>query len=162
LLTPALRIVRRVIRRFLIKQASLKRYATDTGSVTLIQHACSAANLNIHLRCLVLDGVYRHTEGESVFRAVRVPIGDELERLLDKIIVRLLKMLTRQGYLVEELGMTYLADIGPDNPLNALQAAACTYRITLVPRRTGGAEPANSIQPGRENHAASVRTCARL
>jgi len=45
-----------------------------------------------------------------------------------------MKMLTRQGYLVEEQGMTYLADIGADNPLKALQAASCTYRIAFGPR----------------------------
>ncbi len=45
-----------------------------------------------------------------------------------------MKMLTRQGYLVEEQGMTYLADIDADNPLRPLQAASCTYRIALGPR----------------------------
>ncbi len=30
--------------------------------------------------------------------------------------------------------MTYLAGIGPDNPLTPLQAASCTYRIAFVPR----------------------------
>ena len=61
LLTPVLRIIHRVIARFLRKQAGLKRCATDTGAVTIIQRFGSAANLNIHLHCLVLDGVYRRT-----------------------------------------------------------------------------------------------------
>ena len=30
--------------------------------------------------------------------------------------------------------MTYLADMDSDNPLRALQTAACTYRIALGPR----------------------------
>jgi hypothetical protein len=30
--------------------------------------------------------------------------------------------------------MTYLSDIGADNPLKPLQVAACTYRIALGPR----------------------------
>jgi len=59
---------------------------------------------------------------------------EELQDLLDKIIVRLMKTLTRGGYLVEEQGMTYLADIDADNPLKALHAASCTYRIALEPR----------------------------
>ena len=88
-----------------------------------------AANLNIHLHCLVLNGVYRRAEGEPVFKQARAPIRDELQGLLDKIIARLLKMLTRQGYLVEEQGMTYIADMDTDNPLVSLQAASCTYRI---------------------------------
>ena len=48
--------------------------------------------------------------------------------------MRLIKKLTRLGYLVEEEGMSYLADLDPDNPLTPLQAASCTYRIALVPR----------------------------
>ena len=81
-----------------------------------------------------LDGVYRRTGGEPVFQEVRVPSRDELAGLLDRIIARLMKMLTRQGYLVEEQGMTYLADRDTDNLLASLQAAACSYRIALGPR----------------------------
>ena len=43
-------------------------------------------------------------------------------------------MLIRLGYLVEEQGVSYIADIDPDNPLRSLQAASCTYRIALGPR----------------------------
>ena len=35
----------------------LKADEADSGAVTLIQRFGSAANLNIHLHCLVLDGV---------------------------------------------------------------------------------------------------------
>ena len=129
-----LRIIHRVIAGFLRKQAGLKRAAADTGAVTLIQRFGSAANLNIHLHCLVLDGVYRRTEGEPVFQAARAPSRDELAALLENIIARLLKMLTRLGYLIEEQGMTYLADMDADNALASLQAAACTYCIALGPR----------------------------
>ncbi len=134
LLTPVLRIVHRVITRFLLKQAAVKRCAADTGAVTLIQRFGSAANLNIHLHCLVLDGVYRRTEAEPEFQEARAPTRAELEGLLDKIITRLMRMLTGLGYRVEEQGMTYLADIDIDNPLMPLQAASCTYRIALGPR----------------------------
>ena len=72
-----------------------------------------------------LDGVYRRTGGEPVFQEVRVPSRDELAGLLDRIIARLMKMLTRQGYL---------ADMDTDNLLASLQAAACSYRIALGPR----------------------------
>ena len=73
LLAPVLQIVHRVIATFLIQQAGLKRTEAATGAVTLIQRFGSAANLNIHLHCLVLDGVYRTTEGVPVFHAVRAP-----------------------------------------------------------------------------------------
>ena len=129
-----LRTVHRVIAGFLLRQAGLRRATADTGAVTLIQRFGSAANLNIHLHCLVLDGVYRRTGGKPVFQAARAPSRDELGGLLDKIIARLMKLLTRLGTLVEEQGMTYLADMDADNPLASLQTASCTYRIALGPR----------------------------
>jgi hypothetical protein len=45
-----------------------------------------------------------------------------------------MKVLTRKGFLIEEQGMTYLADTDPDTALGPLRAAACTYRIALGPR----------------------------
>ena len=49
--------------RFLLAQAGLTVRDADSGAVTLIQRFGSAANLNIHMHCLVLDGVYkRNTE----------------------------------------------------------------------------------------------------
>ena len=73
--------------------------------------------------------------GEApVFHPVRAPTAGELQSLLNQIIRRLMRLLTRQGYLVEEQGMTYLADPDPDSALTPLQAAACTYRIAFGPR----------------------------
>jgi hypothetical protein len=63
LVTPVLQVVHRVITRFLLKQAGVKADEADSGAVTLIQRFGSAANLNIHLHCLVLDGVYRRCAG---------------------------------------------------------------------------------------------------
>ena len=59
LLASVLRIIHRVIVGFLLQQAGLKRATADGGAVTLIQRFGSAAKLDIHLHCLVLDGVYR-------------------------------------------------------------------------------------------------------
>ena len=75
LLTPVLRIVHRVITSFLLSQAGLKRTGADAGAITLIQRFGSAANLNVHLHCLVLDGVYRRTEGEPSFDEARAPLA---------------------------------------------------------------------------------------
>jgi len=134
LLAPVLQIVHRVISGFLIQQAGLKRAQADTGAVTLIQRFRSAANLNIHLQCLLLDGVYRITEGAPVFHAVRAPTAEQLRLLLIRMIKRLVRLLTRKGYLIEEQGMTYLVDHDPESALAPLQAAACTYRIAFGPR----------------------------
>ena len=53
---------------------------------------------------------------------------------LAKIIARLMRLLTRQGMLIEEQGVRYLAGIEADQALTPLQAASCTYRIALGPR----------------------------
>ena len=63
LLAPVLQIIHRVIATHLIRQAGVKRSEAATGAVTLIQRFGSAANLNLHLHALVLDGVYRTTDG---------------------------------------------------------------------------------------------------
>jgi len=56
----------------------------------------------IHLHCLVLDGVYRNSEGTAVFHEVAAPAIEELQALLAKIITRIMRLLTRQGFLIEE------------------------------------------------------------
>jgi hypothetical protein len=135
LLTPLLQVIHRLIARFLIQQAGLKRGDAHTGAVTLIQRFGSAANLNIHLHCLVLDGVYRiSSEGVPVFQEVPAPTIEQLQTVLAKIITRLMRLLTRQGLLIEEQAMTYLAEPDAVPALTPLQAASCTYRIALGPR----------------------------
>ena len=106
LLSPLLQCIHHVIATFLIKQSGLQRSQAHTGAVTLIQRFGSAANLNIHLHCVVLDGVYCSSEGVPVFHDVRAPSTDELQTLLGRIIQRILKLLTRTGYLIEERGVT--------------------------------------------------------
>jgi ribosomal protein S27E len=163
LLTPLLRLIHRVIARFLIQQAGLKGSEAHTGAVTLIQRFGSAANLNIHLHCLVLDGVYRRSAGVPVFHAARAPSIEALQTLLAKIITRLIRLLTRQGLLIEEQGTRYLAEVEADRALTPLQAASCTYRIALGPRaghKVLSLQPAPHRQAG--NDLGPVRQCARL
>jgi hypothetical protein len=74
----------------------------DTGVVTLIQRFGSAANLNIHLHCLVLEGVYLNCDGTAIFHEAAAPSTDELEAVLLKIITRTMRLLTRLGALIEE------------------------------------------------------------
>ena len=54
-----LQVVQRVVTRHLLDGARFEADEGHGGAVTLIQRFGSAANLNIHLHCLVLDGVYR-------------------------------------------------------------------------------------------------------
>jgi hypothetical protein len=139
LVTPVLQVVHRVITRHLLSQARLKPDEAPSGAVTLIQRFGSAANLNIHLHCLVLAGVYkRGIDGAPEFVEVPELTDEALQAVLHKIITRLMKLLTRRGVLVEEEGSTYMADNGGDSDearvLRPLQAAACTYRIAFGPR----------------------------
>ena len=91
-----MQIIRQGIATHLIKQAGVKRSEAATGAVTLIQRFGSAANLNIHLHGLVLDGIY-HTgaEGAPVFRPAPALTGEKLQALLGKIITRILRLLIR-------------------------------------------------------------------
>ncbi|MCC7100947.1 MAG: transposase [Rubrivivax sp.] len=143
LVTPVLQVVQRVITRHLLDDAELRAEEGHSGAVTLIQRLGSAANLNIHLHCLVLDGVYRcDADGAPSFIEAGAPTDEELHALLQTAITRLMKMLTRQGVLVEELvedmDQTYLAEPDADSEeahtLRPLQAAAITYRIAFGPR----------------------------
>jgi hypothetical protein len=129
LVTPVLQVVQRVITRHLLQAAGLKADEGHGGAVTLIQRFGSAANLNIHLHCLVLDGVYRcGADGAPTFIEAAASTDDELHALLQIVIARLMKMLTRRGVLVEEMGQTWLAEPDADGEeartVRPLQAAA--------------------------------------
>jgi hypothetical protein len=123
---------------------------------------------HIHLHGLVLDGVYCTTgEGVPVFRPAPALTGEKLQALLDKSITRILRLLTRQGHRVEEEGVTYVADahgiIDPDNLLAPLQAASCTWRISLpAAGGTQSAELAIRSQPRRADAPTPVRQRPRI
>ncbi|MEZ5659717.1 MAG: transposase [Burkholderiaceae bacterium] len=157
-----LQVVHRAIGRHLRKQSGLRH--GQGGAVTLIQRFGSAANLNIHLHCLVLDGVYRcEGEGEPQFVAVAAPTDEELAGLLQTMISRILRMLTRRRVLEQEAGQTWLSDT--DSEANEGSAmwplqAAVTYRIAFGPRAgqkvltIRGAQP-RQYRPGK-------RLCAEI
>ncbi len=77
-------------------------------------------------------------DGLALFVEACAPTEDELHALLQTVITRLMKMLTRRGVLIEEMGQTYLAEPDADGEeartLRPLQAAAATYRIAFGPR----------------------------
>ena len=66
------------------------RIRLDTGC-SKIGCECSAANLHIHLHCLLLDGVYHLTDSGPVFQPVPAPTMAQLQTLLTRISTRLLK-----------------------------------------------------------------------
>ena len=128
-----LQVVQRVITRHLLDGAQLRADEGHGGAVKLIQRFGSAANLNMHLCCLVLDGVYRcGTDDVSNFVKASAPTDDELHALLHKVITQLMKMLVRRGVLVEGMGQTHLhefVDAGERaRTLRPLQAAVMPCR----------------------------------
>ena len=133
LITPVLRINHRAINSHLIKQAGIERQHAANGAVTFIQRFRSAANLNTHLHALVLDGVYGTAgEGAPLFHPTAARGNDQLQTLLDKIIKRIIKLLTRLNHVIEEDGIVYLTRTdhsAPDNIRAPLQAASSTWRI---------------------------------
>ena len=77
-------------------------------------------------------------DGVPTFVEVSSPTDDELHALLQTVFTRMMKMLTRLGVLIEEMGQIYLAKPQTDRDearsLRPLQAAAITYRIAFGPR----------------------------
>jgi hypothetical protein len=63
----------------------------------------------------VLDGVYRNST--AVFHEVAAPTPEELQALLAKIITRIMRWLTKQGFLIEEQDRTYLAEADRESAL---------------------------------------------
>ncbi|MBI3153883.1 MAG: hypothetical protein HYZ20_00585 [Burkholderiales bacterium] len=78
LVTPVLQVVQRAITRHLLDAAELPADEGHGGAVTLIQ-LVFAANLDIHLHCPVLDGVYRcGADGVPDFIEVGATSDEEL------------------------------------------------------------------------------------
>lgn len=132
-------VVHRVLQGHLLKGAGLQSGQGQGGAVTLIQRFGSAANLNIHLHCLVLDGVYRcGADGQAHFVAADAPTEDELSALLQTLIKRLMKLFVRRGALEQEDAQCWPAELDDDDeasqPLWALQSAAVSYRIAFGQR----------------------------
>lgn len=87
LVMPVLQAVHRMITRHLLGQTGLKADEANSGAVTLIQRFGSAANLNIHLHRLLLDGMYRRSaDGAPVFVEVPAPTDEALQTVLQGII----------------------------------------------------------------------------
>jgi len=115
--------------------------------------------LNIHLHCLVLDGVYLNRDGAPVFHEAAAPTVEELEVLLAKIITRTMRILTRLGALIDEPDRTYLAETATDGALTPLQATSCTYRI--APRPTRRPESAELAKPAGSSQAVRPRAACQ-
>ena len=107
-----------------------------TGSITVVQRAGSACNLNIHFHCLVLDGVYSRDPktGALVFRGVPPPTQEEIASLVQTIADRAERWLARKGNGGNEEETPFEED--PDDAQVLLMAASMEGRSALRGRRT--------------------------
>jgi hypothetical protein len=139
-MTGVLGIVYRAISTHLAQKAGLKKSATQTGAVTLIQRFGSALNLNIHFHMLFLDGVYSSTGHPKWFRQVKAPSSAELTRLTHTIVQRVGRYLERQGLVERDTGNIFLvqdAGVSDEDPSNQLFGSSITYRIAPGTTRVG-------------------------
>jgi len=102
-LSRCLAVVTRAIETDLIQRAGLTRASrARTGVVTLIQRFGSALNLNVHLHMIILDGVYTMEHNQPRFHRVNAPDRQNLDKLLNRIIARVMRRLIRDGLLIQD------------------------------------------------------------
>ena len=164
LVAPVLQVVQWVVTRHLLDRAGLKADEGHHGAVALIQRFGSAANLNIHLHCLMLDGVCRcGGDGVPSFVEVDAPNDDELHALLQTLTTRLMQLLARRGVLVEEMGQTCLAEPDADGDeartLRPLQAAALAKHKQSTGLVVSGLGQSHRLRPARRAQGADPAWC---
>lgn len=134
-LVPIVIVLNRTVSNHSIDKAGFGRGEAKGAAVTLIQRFASAANLNIHLHALVLDGGYREEGQAVVVHAVSAPTEKEITAVLSLIVTRIMTLLTRAGYVIEEEGRGTVLSDKEEGVLAPLQAASITYRIAYGPRQ---------------------------
>jgi len=136
-LSRCLAVVTRAIETGLIQRAGLTRASrARTGVVTLIQRFGSALNLNVHLHMIILDGVYTLQGNRPRFHQVNAPDQQHLEKLLNRIIARVMRRLVKDGLLIQDEDQPWL-DLQETDTLDTLNAASTRYRVALGPGAGG-------------------------
>ena len=96
------------------------------------QRVGSALNTNVHLHMMALDRVYANVGEAPRFRALPAPSSAEMQRLLDVIVVRVLRCLEHDGLLMRDPEQPWL-DLESRDALDTLGAASIQYRIAVGP-----------------------------
>jgi len=139
--------LQRAISTFVIHHSSFSvASGARTGAVTLIQRFGSALNLNVHLHMLFLDGAYTFSGNRPTFHRARRPAGEELNRLLETLSRRIVRVLERRGLLIADPEHPYL-DLEPGSSLDHLRAASIHYRIAIGPHAGRKALTLYSVPP---------------
>ena len=105
LLAALRRIFIRAVSAFIHKRARAKVLTKDvrTGGLCVVQRAGSALNVNPHMHALFFDGAYTRAEhGELRFAATSEPTRQELQRLVETIATRCIRLLKRHGHVSDE------------------------------------------------------------
>jgi len=98
---------------------------------------------------LFLDGAYRFSTSRPAFHRARPPAGEELNRLLDVLSKRIVRVLERRGLLIADPEHCCL-DLEPGSSLDHLQAASINYRIAIGPHAGRKALSLFSVPPLEE------------
>ena len=132
-LSRCLAVITRAIETGLIQRAGLTRASrARTGVVTLIQRFGSALNLNVHLHMIILDGVYTLESNRPRFHQVNAPDRQHLEKLLNRVIARVMRRLVKDGLLIQDQEQPWL-DLQDTDTLHTLNAASTRYRVAIGP-----------------------------
>ena len=73
-----------------------------TGAVTFVRRFGGALNPNIHLHCVIPDGVFVRKEASIRFVALPGPADDEVKEVLRRIVQRLRKLLRPHSEAAED------------------------------------------------------------
>ena len=122
----------RIMVRFIFGNRSSQCSRARTGVVTLIQRFGSALNLNVHLHMIILDGVYTMEHNQPRFHRVNAPARQHLDKLLNRIIARVMRRLIKDGLLVQDQKQPWL-DFEETDIIDTLHAASIRYRVAIGP-----------------------------
>lgn len=137
IMSEVLNVVTNTISGHLCKKAGFKKTQAKAGVVTLIQRFGGSINLNVHFHQLYLDGVYElDEEGRPcAWHMTKAPTRPELNDVLNKIIIRITKLLEKRGIIKRDEDDHLQINLEEDDALARLQAGAATYRFTLGPNK---------------------------
>ena len=81
---------------------------------------------------MYLDGVYTFEQEKAKFHFLTAPSSSELHNLLKSIAQRIVKLLEKRGWIVQdEGGEDKYLDLKSDEPMDYIHGSSVTYRIAL-------------------------------
>ena len=135
LLTRALRIfVSEIFRHYRRKLGVKRAQDGQGGALTAVQRFGAFLNLNCHLHDLVLDGLFVRNPrtGALGFRRARPPTSEDLEDVLNRTRLRLIRYLERKGFEVGDYSLRDPREEGEGPGVQEIfQAASIRERIAI-------------------------------